>query len=76
MTLEGDFNLQYFYVYMQFVFWDDYCRTKLCFFLRVLQNVIELKPKAKYILAVDDSKNTLEDIVQVTWMTQDMKENG
>ncbi|XP_036941835.1 adenylate kinase 7-like isoform X1 [Acanthopagrus latus] len=31
----------------------------------VLQNVIELKPKAKYILAVDDSKNTLEDIVQM-----------
>nr|XP_046228435.1 adenylate kinase 7-like [Scatophagus argus] len=31
----------------------------------VLQNVIELKPKSKYILAVDDSKNTLEDIVKV-----------
>ncbi|KAM9339221.1 adenylate kinase 7-like [Symphorus nematophorus] len=32
---------------------------------RVLQNIIELKPKSKYILAVDDSKNTLEDIVMM-----------
>ncbi|XP_041815008.1 adenylate kinase 7-like [Chelmon rostratus] len=31
----------------------------------VLQNIIELKPKSKYILAVDDSKNTLEDIVKM-----------
>lgn len=30
----------------------------------VLQNIIQNKPKSKYILAVDDSKNTLEDIVQ------------
>uniref|UniRef100_A0A665TK17 Adenylate kinase 7a n=1 Tax=Echeneis naucrates TaxID=173247 RepID=A0A665TK17_ECHNA len=33
---------------------------------RVIQNIIELRPKSKYILAVDDSKNTLEDIVKVT----------
>ncbi|XP_068564315.1 adenylate kinase 7-like [Cebidichthys violaceus] len=31
----------------------------------VIQNIIELKPKSKYILAVDGSKNTLEDIVQM-----------
>ncbi|XP_037606367.1 adenylate kinase 7a isoform X2 [Sebastes umbrosus] len=31
---------------------------------RVIQNVIELKPKTKYILAVDDSRNTLEEIVK------------
>uniref|UniRef100_A0A8C7XTU3 Adenylate kinase 7a n=1 Tax=Oryzias sinensis TaxID=183150 RepID=A0A8C7XTU3_9TELE len=30
----------------------------------VIQNIIELKPKAKYFLAVDQSKNTLEDIVK------------
>uniref|UniRef100_A0A665TBL8 Adenylate kinase 7a n=1 Tax=Echeneis naucrates TaxID=173247 RepID=A0A665TBL8_ECHNA len=32
---------------------------------RVIQNIIELRPKSKYILAVDDSKNTLEDIVKM-----------
>nr|XP_057913845.1 adenylate kinase 7a [Doryrhamphus excisus] len=32
---------------------------------QVIQNVIEVKPKSKYILAIDDSKNTLEDIVKV-----------
>lgn len=31
----------------------------------VIQNIVELKPKSRYILAVDDSKNTLEDIVKV-----------
>ncbi|KAM7395120.1 hypothetical protein PAMA_006730 [Pampus argenteus] len=31
----------------------------------VIQNIIYLKPKSKYILAVTDSKNTLEDIVQM-----------
>ncbi|XP_056283655.1 adenylate kinase 7a [Pseudoliparis swirei] len=31
----------------------------------VIQNIVELKPKSKYILAVDDSKNTLEDIVKM-----------
>uniref|UniRef100_A0A3Q1BTD0 Nucleoside-diphosphate kinase n=1 Tax=Amphiprion ocellaris TaxID=80972 RepID=A0A3Q1BTD0_AMPOC len=30
----------------------------------VIQNIIELKPKSKYILAVDDSKYTLEDIIK------------
>ncbi|XP_055005748.1 adenylate kinase 7-like [Boleophthalmus pectinirostris] len=30
----------------------------------VIQSIIQNKPKAKYILAVDDSKNTLEEIVQ------------
>ncbi|KAF3850122.1 hypothetical protein F7725_019841 [Dissostichus mawsoni] len=32
---------------------------------RVIQNIIELRPKTKYILAVDDSKNTLEEIVKM-----------
>ncbi|XP_015245717.1 PREDICTED: adenylate kinase 7-like [Cyprinodon variegatus] len=31
---------------------------------RVIQNVIKLKPKSKYILAVDESHNTLEDVVK------------
>ncbi|XP_056261606.1 adenylate kinase 7-like isoform X1 [Seriola aureovittata] len=31
----------------------------------VIQNITELRPKSKYILAVDDSKNTLEDIVKM-----------
>ncbi|XP_034383664.1 adenylate kinase 7-like [Cyclopterus lumpus] len=31
----------------------------------VIQNIVEFKPKSKYILAVDDSKNTLEDIVKM-----------
>uniref|UniRef100_A0A8C4DYT2 Uncharacterized protein n=1 Tax=Dicentrarchus labrax TaxID=13489 RepID=A0A8C4DYT2_DICLA len=31
----------------------------------VLQNIIEAKPKSKYILAVDDSNNTLEDVVKM-----------
>ncbi|KAG8011401.1 Adenylate kinase 7 [Nibea albiflora] len=30
----------------------------------VLQNIIEVRPKSKYIVAVDDSKNTLGDIVK------------
>ncbi|XP_068433045.1 adenylate kinase 7-like isoform X2 [Clinocottus analis] len=30
----------------------------------VIQNIVELRPKSKYILAVDDSKNTLEEIVK------------
>lgn len=34
-------------------------------FYRVLQNIIKLKPRTKYILAVDDSKNTLEEVVKV-----------
>ncbi|XP_024912672.1 adenylate kinase 7-like isoform X2 [Cynoglossus semilaevis] len=31
----------------------------------IIQNIIQLKPKSKYILAVDESKNTLEEIVKV-----------
>jgi len=31
----------------------------------VVQNIIDHKPKAHYFLAVDDSKNTFEDIVKV-----------
>ena len=32
---------------------------------RVIQNIIELRPKSKYILAVDESRNNLEEIVKV-----------
>ncbi|XP_031717540.1 adenylate kinase 7a [Anarrhichthys ocellatus] len=35
----------------------------------VIQNIVELEPKSKYILAVDDSKNTLEDIVKMISVT-------
>ncbi|XP_017267301.1 adenylate kinase 7 isoform X2 [Kryptolebias marmoratus] len=31
----------------------------------VIQNIIELRPKMKYILAVDESKNTLKDIIKM-----------
>ncbi|XP_069578435.1 adenylate kinase 7-like [Brachyistius frenatus] len=31
----------------------------------VIQNIIEIKPRLKYILAIDDSTNTLEDIVKM-----------
>ncbi|MEQ2204619.1 hypothetical protein XENOCAPTIV_015973, partial [Xenoophorus captivus] len=30
----------------------------------VIQSIIKLKPKSKYILAIDGAKNTLEDIVK------------
>lgn len=43
-------------------------------FSRVLQNIIELKPKSKYIFAVDDSKNTLEDIVKVALLKTQMQQ--
>ncbi|KAM9840520.1 adenylate kinase 7-like isoform 1-T2 [Aulostomus maculatus] len=36
----------------------------VCDLAGVIQNLIELKPKSKYILAVDDSKNTLEYFVK------------
>uniref|UniRef100_A0A669C560 Adenylate kinase 7a n=1 Tax=Oreochromis niloticus TaxID=8128 RepID=A0A669C560_ORENI len=31
----------------------------------VIQNIIQLKPRPKYIVAIDNSRNTLEDIVQM-----------
>lgn len=34
-------------------------------FYRVLQNIIKLQLRSKYILAVDDSKSTLEEVVKV-----------
>lgn len=34
---------------------------------RVIQNIIQLKPKSKYFLAVDKSKDTLESIVEVAF---------
>lgn len=64
MILEGDYGLTV-HLHVEFVV-AYYCWTQLCFFFRVLQNIIELRPKSKYIFAVDHSKNTLEDIVKVT----------
>ncbi|XP_004550614.3 adenylate kinase 7a [Maylandia zebra] len=31
----------------------------------VIQNIIQLRPRPKYIVAIDNSRNTLEDIVQM-----------
>ncbi|MEQ2306604.1 hypothetical protein AMECASPLE_009844 [Ameca splendens] len=36
----------------------------VCDLGRVIQSIIKLKPKSKYILAIDGAKNTLEDIVK------------
>ncbi|KAM4529253.1 adenylate kinase 7-like [Fundulus diaphanus] len=36
----------------------------VCDLGRVIRSLIKLRPKAKYILAIDDSKNTLEEIVK------------
>jgi len=33
---------------------------------RIAQNVLDSSPKTKYIVAVDDSKNTLEEITRVS----------
>lgn len=32
---------------------------------RVIENLVDLKPKTKYILAIDESKSTLMEIVKV-----------
>lgn len=50
-----------------FFFWQNCRRPELCSFppRRVIQKIIELKPKSKYIVAVDDAKNTLEEVVKV-----------
>ena len=32
---------------------------------RIVQNVLDSSPKTKYIVAVDDSNNTLEEITRV-----------
>lgn len=34
----------------------------------MIQKIIELKPKSKYIVAVDDAKSTLEEVVKVTFV--------
>lgn len=36
---------------------------------RIIQNVIDHKPKPHYFVAVDDSKNTMEDIIKVRFYT-------
>lgn len=75
MTLEGDFNWLYFYIYTAILSFEIITARLNCVtFFRVIQNIIELKPKPKYIVAVDDSKKTLEDIVKVTLLY--IKQNG
>jgi len=36
---------------------------------RIVQNVLDSSPKTKYIVAVDDSNNTLEEITRVGWIS-------
>lgn len=67
----GGWLLILLYFYMQNLREKSGYQAELCSFCRVLQNILELKPKSKYILAIDDSNNTLEDIVMVTsWKIQ------
>ena len=35
-------------------------------FFSALQNVFDSRPKTRYLVAVDDSQNTLEEIVRVS----------
>jgi hypothetical protein len=37
----------------------------LFIFSRVIQNIIDSRPRVRYLVAVDDSKNTLEEVVKV-----------
>ncbi len=34
-------------------------------YFRVIQNIADARPKVRYLVAVDDSQNTLEEIVKV-----------
>ncbi|KAI2651723.1 Adenylate kinase 7 [Labeo rohita] len=47
-----------------FHFFFKYFVIILFFIFRVVQNIIDHKPKTHYFIAVDDSKNTFEDIVK------------
>ena len=40
--------------------------NSLPLFFSVCQNIADSNPKVRYLCAVDDSKNSLEDIVKVT----------
>uniref|UniRef100_A0A3Q2YUZ0 Adenylate kinase 7-like n=1 Tax=Hippocampus comes TaxID=109280 RepID=A0A3Q2YUZ0_HIPCM len=40
---------------------------------KVIQSLIEVKPKAKYILAIDDSRNKLGDIVKLEYLSVDLR---
>lgn len=40
-------------------------RLNYIYLSRVVQNVIDHKPKTHYFIAVDDSKNTFGDMVKV-----------
>ena len=41
---------------------------------RVIQNIADMKPKARYIVATDDSQTTLEEIVKVGFVAPRMSE--
>lgn len=59
----------YFFVLLPFCNFQfcfiQYFVIILFFIFRVVQNIIDHKPKTHYFIAVDDSKNTFEDIVKV-----------
>ena len=40
----------------------------LIIFCSVVQNIADSKPKVRYLVAVDDSKNILEEIVKVHYI--------
>ena len=40
----------------------------LFIFCSVVQNIADSKPKVRYLVAVDDSKNILEEIVKVHYI--------
>ena len=46
-------------IYLHFIFKIYYVS------FRVIQNIADSRPKVRYLVAVDDSKNTLEEIVKV-----------
>ncbi len=39
--------------------------TSTSYYFRVIQNIADSRPKVRYLVAVDDSKNSLEEIVKV-----------
>lgn len=43
----------------------DVCELCVSVLDRVIRNVMEHQPKLHYLLAVDESNNTMEDIVKV-----------
>ena len=43
-----------------------YLLTQFCSPFRVIQNIADMKPKTRYIVATDDSQPTLDEIVKVS----------